>query len=395
MTTQTLTRPRATDAARQSGAGRPLGGRAASKPAAAKTQTPDRTSLRLAWWRGVRDADLVALCQHLAALYGSGITLAEGLRTFAAETPNKVFRSVINEIVADLETGRRLSEAFDRHPDQFSPYFRASVWAGETAGKMGETLERLARHLEKKQEMAQRVHSAFAYPIVLTVLIVGVVSFLVTYVVPVFAGVYERMGVDLPLVTTMLLGVSRFLSGNPWVPAVPVAAVLGGLMYVRRVRAARLAVDRWKVRIPVIGKLLKRITLHRFIRTFGEMMGAGVPVLESLNLAGKVSGNAAFNEALESVRADVRRGMGLTEPLRRTGWLPASLLQVIASGEQSGRVPALLERASDMLEREIDLTMKRTVSRLEPILTIVMAFLVGFILLAVYLPMFDVMRHVG
>ena len=125
------------------------------------------------------------------------------------------------------------------------------------------------------------------------------------------------------------------------------------------------------------------------------MMGAGVPVLECLNLAGKVAGNAAFGEALAAVRADVRRGRGLAEPLRRTGWLPASLIQVIASGERSGRVAALLERASGMLEWQIDLIMKRTVSRLEPILTVLMAAAVGFILLAVYLPMFDVLRHIG
>jgi len=379
-------------------AGRPsLGGHlsatSATKRAAAAPAAP--AARGFGFGRRAKDGDLVALCQHLAALYGSGIAVAEGLRTFASETGSKILREVIAQVVADLEAGRSLSEAFDRHPNQFSAYFRATIRAGETSGTMGATLERLARQLEKKQEMGQRIRNAFAYPVVLTVMIVSVTTFLVTYVVPVFAGVYERIGVTLPLATRMLLGLSGFVSANPWLPVVPILLGLAAVIYVRRKPAARLALDRWKVRLPVVGRLWHRVVLFRFVRTFGEMMGAGVPVLEALDLAGKVSGNAAFDAALATVREGVERGMGLTEPMRRTKWFPASLLQVIASGEQSGRVAALLERASDMLERDIDLTMKRSVSRLEPLLTIGMAAAVGFILVAVYLPMFDVMQHMG
>ena len=400
MTTEVLSRPTMRPGRRSGAPGR-LSGRAASSGTsrregpAPKAPEPAAGPARFGWSRRAKDSDLVALCQHLSALYGSGIALAEGLRTFATETGSKALQRVIFQMVADLETGRSLSESFEQHPDQFSAYFRASIRAGETSGTMGATLDRLARQLEKRQEMAQRVRNAFAYPVVLTVVIVCVVTFLVTYVVPVFAQVYDRIGVTLPLATRMLLALSRFLSGHPWLPAVPVGLVLGAVVYVRRKREARVMVDRWKIRLPLVGRLWQRMVLYRFVRTFGEMMAAGVPVLECLNLAGKVSGNTAFDRALETVRADVERGMGLTEPMRRTGWFPASLVQVIASGEQSGRVAALLERAGDMLEREIDLVMKRCVSRLEPLLTVGMAAAVGFILLAVYLPMFDVMQHVG
>ena len=402
MTTEMLSRPTTRPGRSRPQRGRRAGsapgrlsGRAASKGPAPKAPEPAAGPARFGWSRRAKDSDLVALCQHLSALYGSGIALAEGLRTFATETDSKALQRVIFQVVADLEAGRSLSEAFEKYPDQFSAYFRASIRAGETSGTMGATLDRLARQLEKRQEMAQRVRNAFAYPVVLTVVIVCVVTFLVTYVVPVFAQVYDRIGVTLPLATRMLLALSRFLSGHPWLPVVPVALVLGAVAYVRKKPSARVAVDRWKIRLPLVGRLWQRMVLYRFVRTFGEMMAAGVPVLECLNLAGKVSGNTAFDQALETVRADVERGMGLTEPIRRTGWFPASLVQVIASGEQSGRVAALLERAGDMLEREIDLVMKRCVSRLEPLLTVGMAAAVGFILLAVYLPMFDVMQHVG
>jgi type II secretory pathway component PulF len=167
------------------------------------------------------------------------------------------------------------------------------------------------------------------------------------------------------------------------------------VVYVRRTPAARVACDRLLVRLPVVGALAKRLCLYRFVRTFGEMMGAGVPVLEGLDLAAQVAGNRAFGQAIAGVRDDIERGLGLTETFRRTGWFPPSLLQVVHSGEQSGRVAALLDRAADMLERDLDLVMKRTVSRLEPILTVSLALVVGFILVAVYLPMFDVMQHVG
>ena len=393
MTIEVLEKPAQRAAVRPSLGGR-LGAASPAKPAGAAT-APQTAAGWFAFTHRAKDTDLVALCQHLSALYGSGIAVAEGLRTFASETGSKVLRQVIEKVVADLEAGRSLSEAFDRHPDQFSPYFRATIRAGETSGTMGATLERLGRQLEKRQEMAQRVRNAFAYPVVLSVTIVSVVTFLVTYVVPVFAGVYQRIGVTLPLATRMLLALSGFISANPWLPAVPIVLGLGAVVYVRRKPAARLALDRFKVRLPVVGRLWHRIVLLRFVRTFGEMMGAGVPVLEALDLAGKVSGNAAFDAALAGVRDGVERGMGLTEPMRQTKWFPASLLQVIASGEQSGRVAALLGRASEMLEREVDLVMKRSVSRLEPLLTVGMAAAVGFILVAVYLPMFDVMQHVG
>jgi len=170
---------------------------------------------------------------------------------------------------------------------------------------------------------------------------------------------------------------------------------IGLAIWTRQNNAGRLWWDRWKVKAPIVGRLLKQMTLLRFIRCFGESLGAGVPVLEALDLAGRVSGNTAFMADLAPVRMNVQRGMGLTEPLRRTGWFTPSLLQVISTGEQSGRVPALLGRAAEVLQRDIDLGTKRVVGRIEPLLTIVMAFVVGIILLAVYLPMFDVMKHVG
>jgi len=378
-------------AGRQSpGAAAPLGrhpapGRAAKgEPATART-----------WRRGIKDEELVALCRHLGALAGSGISLVEALRTFADETRPGVFREVLEGTIHDLEAGRKLSEAFDRHPDHFSPYFRASVWAGEATGSMAETFDRLSVYLDNRRETRQRVRNAFAYPVMLTVVAVAVVSFLMAYVVPVFAGVYGRMGVPLPGVTQALVSVSNLVVSRPWVPGIAAGMVAACVLWGTRTEAGRLWTDQWKVRAPIVGPLFKQMVLYRFMRSFGEIMGAGLPVLDALDLAGKVAGNIAFQLALEPVRADVQRGMGLTEPLRRTGWFSPSLLQVIASGEKSGRVPVLLARAADILQKDVDLSLKRAVSRIEPLVTVGMAAMVGFILLAVYLPMFDVMQHVG
>lgn len=347
------------------------------------------------WPQRVKESDLSALCQHLAALGGSGVPLAECLRTFREETRPGRLRDVLGEVISDLESGRKLSDALERHPELFSAYFRASIWAGEASGTMTETLDRLARYLENKQETDQRIRSAFAYPVMLLAVNVAVVSFLMLYVIPVFAGVYQKMGVSLPVVTQMLLSVSGGLTSYPWLLGGLVALAIGVGVWTRRTEAGRLWWDRQKVRAPVVGRLLKHMALLRFIRCFGESLGAGVPVLDALDLAGRVSGNTAFIADLEPVRLNVQRGMGLTEPLRRTGWFTPSLLQVISTGEQSGRVPILLGRTAENLQREIDLTTKRVVGRIEPLLTIVMAVVVGIILLAVYLPMFDVMKHVG
>ena len=365
-------------------------------PAAGGARSVAGAPVGVSFWKPrVKENDLSALCQHLAALSGSGVTLAECLRTFREESRPGILRDVLDEVINDLEAGRKLSDALGRHPDQFSAHFRASIWAGEASGTMTETLDRLARYLENKQETDQRIRSAFAYPIMLMAVNVAVVSFLVLYVIPVFAGVCEKMGVSLPLVTQMLLSISRFLLSYPWIPGGVLVLTIGLAIWTRQNNAGRLWWDRWKVKAPIVGRLLKQMTLLRFIRCFGESLGAGVPVLEALDLAGRVSGNTAFMADLAPVRMNVQRGMGLTEPLRRTGWFTPSLLQVISTGEQSGRVPALLGRAAEVLQRDIDLGTKRVVGRIEPLLTIVMAFVVGIILLAVYLPMFDVMKHVG
>jgi len=363
----------------------------------AKAPPAENRSVAALWpgRRGASEQDLVNLCRHLAALVGSGVGLAECLRTFAEETRTGTFRAVLEEVMADLEAGRKLSDAFARHPEHFSPYFCASIWAGEATGTMAETLDRLARYLEGKQEMRQRVRTAFAYPIALVAVAASVVTFLLLYVVPVFAGVYGRMGVPLPWITQLLVDASGLVLAYPYLPALPLAGAVAAVLWVRRSREGRLWFDGWKVRLPVVGPLFRQMVLYRFVRTFGEAMGAGVPVLEALDLAGRVTGNAAFIARLELVREDVKRGAGLTEPLRRTGWFSASLLQVISSGEQSGRVPALLGRTAEIIQRDLDLGLKRAVGRIEPILTVAMAVVVGAILLAVYLPMFDVMQHVG
>ena len=349
----------------------------------------------LPWKSRVSEGALVPLCQHLAALVGSGISLTECLRTFAEETPPGTLRRVLADIINDIEAGHKLSAALERHPEDFSPYFRASIWAGEESGQMPETLDRLARYLENKQETRQKIRNAFAYPITLIVVIVGVVSFLLLYVVPVFSGVYQRMGVGLPLPTQVLVDFSDLLVTSPWVLVLPVGGFIGLLAWIRKSSVGRLWFDRWKVRVPIVGPLLKKMVLYRFTRSFGEIMGAGILVLKALDLAGRVTGNEAFIQALGPVRADIQRGTGLAGPLRRTGWFSPSLLQVISSGEQSGRVSELLGRAADILSRDVDLTLKRVVGRIEPLLTVAMALIVGLVLLAVYLPMFDVMQHVG
>ena len=393
MTTGIIARPKTVRPAGSQALGVASGGRAAK--AGAPASAPGAASAFGLFNKRVKERELVGLCQHLAALGGSGVTLADCLRTFRDEARPGPLRDVLTEIISNLEAGRKLSDALDRHPEHFSAYFRASIWAGEASGTMTETLDRLARYLENKQDTDQRIRAAFAYPIVLLIVNVAVVTFLLLYVIPVFAGVYQKMGVTLPLATRALLGVSHTLLTYPWAPGGLAVVAVGAVIWTRRNEAGRLWLDRWKVRLPVVGHLLKQMTLFRFIRCFGESLGAGVPVLEALELAGRVAGNTAFMTDMEPVRLNVQRGMGLTEPLRRTGGFPPSLLQVISSGEQSGRVPALLGRAAEALQRDVDQTTKRVVGRIEPLLTIVMAFVVGTILLAVYLPMFDVMKHVG
>lgn len=341
----------------------------------------------------IAPAELVTFARQFSTMIDAGLSLTVSLRALAKQTEHPALKAVINDVRMDIEGGASLSESLQKHPQMFSGFFIALIKAGETGGLLNELLERLANHLEKQENLKRTVKSAFAYPAIVGTLAFLVVSFLVIVIVPIFKNIYARMQLSLPLPTLALIAASNFVKFF-W----PLLLLLiGGLIFsykwINKNPVFRTRLDTFKMNMPVFGKLTRKATVARFVRTFGDMFASGVPILESLRVADRVAANKVVSKVVQAMTDSVRKGGLISEALVGQDIFPAVVVQMIASGEESGRLDFLLQKAADGLDRDVDDTVKRLVVKIEPLMTFLMALLVGFIAVAIYLPIFDVIKQ--
>lgn len=336
--------------------------------------------------------DMVVFSRQFATLVGSGMPIVECLFTVAAQTENRYLVSVINEVRKDVLSGITLTEAMSRHPNVFSELYIALVRAGEAGGVLEETLETAARQLDKEAELREKVRSAFVYPTLVVAAAVGVVAFLLTFVIPVFANVYTQFNARLPTITLALIATSDFTIHYWWI-IVPALVVMFYLLrlWVQTERGKRMF-DRLKLKLPFLGKLNRKIAIARFTRTLAAMVRAGVPILGALGVSGRTSGNTVIIEAVTKVAQFVKEGAKIWIPLEQTGEFPTMVTRMIASGEESGNLDEMLEKLSDFYDRDIEYTVGRLTRLLEPLMTVIVGGIVLFVLLALYSPIFNLTR---
>ena len=343
-------------------------------------------------FKRVVSADIVTFSRQFSTMIGAGLSLTKSLSALEKQTENLALKAVINAVRIDIEGGISLSQALAKHPQIFSDFFVALIKAGETAGLLKKVLERLADHLEKQSDLKRAVRGAFAYPVIVGILTLLVVSFLVVVIVPIFQKVYERMHLALPVPTLLLIGASNFVRNFWWL----ILLLIGGSIFFYRMvyknPIFREGVDKLKINIPVFGKLIRKAIVARFVRTFGDMITSGVVILESLRVADKVAANRVVSKIIQMMIDSVQRGGLISEVVEEQGIFPAGVVQMIASGEESGTLGFMLEKAAEGLERDVDDTVKRLVVKIEPLLTFLVACLVGFIAVSIYLPIFDVIE---
>jgi len=337
--------------------------------------------------------DLVIFARQFAVMMEAGIPLITVLKALEKQTENLFLKKVINEIRIDIESGISLSESMEKHPKVFSDFFISMVKAGETAGALNKVLERMAGHLEKQSDLKRTVSGAFAYPTIVGVLALLTGGFLVVVIVPVFKSVYERLNVELPLPTLILIGISNFARGYWWVILIAGAGVVFLFKWIGASSSFKMYIDKFKINMPIFGKLLRKVTAARFIQTLADMMASGVPLLESLRTAERVASNKVVSNIAQAMVGNVQAGGLISEPLQNQDIFSAAITQMIASGEESGRLSFMLEKSADGLDRDVDDTVKRLVVKIEPLMTFFMAVFVGFIAVAIYLPIFDVIKQ--
>lgn len=333
----------------------------------------------------IRARELSLATRQLSSLVAS-MTLEEALRTVGSQATRRNLREVMLAVHAEVVEGFRLSEAMGRQPRSFPALYRAMVAAGEGTGALPAILERLADLLEREQQVRSQLATALAYPAALALTAVGAVLALMTFVVPRVVEQFDSMGRELPWLTRFVVGVSGFLGS--W--ALPLLALLGvaaiAAARVLRDPAVRLRVDTAILRLPWLGRLLREVHAARMARTLAIMLESGLPVMEGLAITARTVGNRRLRLATESMTGAVREGGSLSAAMRRAGVFPPTLLYMAASGEDSGRLAPMLERAADYLEREFNTFTRAAMSLLEPAIIVVLGGVVAVIVLSILLP---------
>ena len=355
----------------------------------------DKKQLKFSFGRGMSGAELALFTRQLATLLQAGTPLEEALRTSAKQSDKpRVMRTILG-VRARVTEGHSLENGMAEFPATFPELYRATVSAGEKSGNLDPVLERLADYTESRQEMQQSVTAALVYPVVLLIICIIVVAGLLTYVVPQVVDVFADLGNELPLPTKILLALSDFLRAT-W--GYWLAAIAAGLMtfhYLMKRPAFRAGVHALQLRLPVAGRLIRGFNTARFARTLSILTASGVPVLEALRIASQVMPNLPMKKAVNDAAVNVREGASIHSSLESAGYFPPMTLHLIASGEASGNLETMLERAAIQQERELKTVIATTLSLFEPLMIVFMGGLVFMIVLAIMLPLFELNQLVG
>jgi type IV pilus assembly protein PilC len=338
---------------------------------------------------GVNAKELAIFTRQFSVMIDAGLPLVQCLEILASQQENKTFQKVLAGTRASVEAGATLSAAMRDYPKVFDSLYVNMVEAGETGGILDTILQRLSSYIEKNVKLQRAVKSAMVYPVGVLTVAGGVIILLLWKVVPIFATLFAGLGVDLPLPTKIVIGLSNLIGSVFGLLAlVAFGGILFGLKVWYGTPQGRYAIDSTILRLPVLGMLMRKIAVARFTRTLGTLIASGVPILEGLDITAKTAGNAVVEKALRQVRKSLEEGKSLTEPLKDSEVFPGMVTQMISVGEQTGAMDAMLQKIADFYEEEVDSAVKDLLTALEPIMIVFLGVVVGGVVISMYLPLF-------
>lgn len=342
----------------------------------------------------VKPQEFVVFLRQFATLIRAGVGLVEAVHTLAAQTEKKQFRKVLEEIEADIRNGIQLSEAASRHPKVFEPLFISMVRAGEASGSMEIIFDRLAFFYEKSYYTKEKVKSAMAYPLVMLVLAIGVTVYLLTNVVPTFVGMFQSLNAELPAITKLVLNVSNSITYT-WYIYIISGVILWVIFRIfATTEYGRKFLDYAKLKMPVFGRLFQKSSLARMSRTLSTLFASSVPILQALSIVEEVVDNKVIGDTLANARDSLRQGQPLSEPLKGSWVFPPLVTRMISIGEETGALETMLDKIADFYEAEVDNQVDKIKALIEPIMIVILAVLIGTIVLAIMIPMFDMYSHI-
>jgi type IV pilus assembly protein PilC len=344
----------------------------------------------------VKLSDLAIFARQFSTMLDAGVSLIRCLDVLQAQTNNARLRKILMDLSARVESGESLSRSMARHPKAFSQLIIGLIRAGEVGGVLEESLQRIAGFLEKDVELRRKIRSALTYPVIVLLAAIGIVIFLVSWLVPQFASLFKELGIkELPAPTQFLVDLSALFTQRWYVVIIAVVAILIAYKLFVSTRVGRRVADRVKLRVPVFGPLHHKIVMARFSRTMGTLLASGVPILQAMETVAGVVGNSVVSDAVIESRARIREGEKIADPLQRSKMFPPMVVHMVSVGEESGSLDHMLNKIADFYENEVEMTIASLTAAIEPVMIVLLGFIVGFIVISMFLPMIEVISNLS
>lgn len=338
--------------------------------------------------RKIKPTDLEVFTRQLATMMDAGLPLVQSLTALAEETDNHAFKKILGDVTGKVESGFAFSEALAAHPKVFNSLYISMVQAGEASGLLAEILDRVAAYLEAANRLRKKVKSAMAYPVIVSIIALTITTALIIFVIPVFERIYTDFDATLPLPTQILVGISKIFRQYAVFVISGIVATALSIRKLRKTEKGAEVWDRMMLRLPVFGKLMHKVSLARFSRTFAALVRSGVPILETMKIVGRSAGNKLVEYAVQDAVEDVQEGEGLAVSLGRSDIFPPMLIRMLSAGEKTGKVEVMLDKVADFYDTEVESTLAALTSLIEPLLIMFLGVVVGGIVICMFLPIF-------
>jgi len=337
----------------------------------------------------VKDKDIVVFTRQFSTMINAGLPLVQALEILSTQVENKTFGKTIAQIKTDVESGLTYADALKKHPRVFSELYVNMVSAGEAGGILDTILNRLAAYIEKAMKLKKKVKGAMVYPAVVTTVAVLVIVIIMLFVVPTFSKMFIQLGGTLPLPTRMIIGISNFIAGmGGLLILVSIIATIVFIIQFRRTEKGKKIIDTILLKLPIFGTLLNKVAVAKFTRTLGTLVSSGVPILDCLEITAKTSGNKVVEYSILDIRKEVVGGKTLADPIKKTKVFPPMVTHMVAVGESTGALDTMLSKIADFYDDEVDAAVSNLTAMMEPMLMVFLGTTVGFIVVAMYLPIF-------
>lgn len=338
---------------------------------------------------------LMPFTRQLAVLVGAGLPLLRSIRILADQSENANLREALNGVAQEVESGNTLSEGMSKYPSVFDRLFVNMIRAGEIGGALEQVLDRLAIFAEKAASIRSKVKAAMWYPAFVFMIAGGLLALILGFIVPQFVAIYEELGAEMPGMTQLLISMSDLVTKRFWVVALSVGAVIGAWKFTRRYEPGRFYTDSMILRLPVFGKILQKASVAKWARTFATLLEAGVPILQTLMIVKDTSGNEVISRAVVEVHNSIKEGETISDPLKKFSVFPGLVVHMVAVGEETGAIDVMLIKVSEFYEQEVDDAVDGLAKLIEPLLIVFLGGIVGFVVVALYLPVFGMVDAIG